>query len=345
LAADSTRSRFLLSAATLTILVVGSGFLFWTLEGSAYTLFDSIYFALITISTVGYSELPRMELLPYSRVLVMVMIVLGVSAVAFFQSSLTAVMVEGVIGKALRRRRMESRIAALRGHTIVAGCGRTGRFVVEELVGSGKPFVMIDSDAALLEQISAEFGGGLLYVVGDATDDQCLKSAGVERASGLVTALTDDPQNVFVTISTRSLNPAARIVAKVVTFGAEAKLERAGANATVSPHRIGGLRLVTELLRPHTAEFLDQMMRGTGEGQLRFDDVEVRRGTRYEGKTLRQIAIREQANVLIVAIRGSDGSFIYNPPADQPIRSGSYIVVLGTSNDVLRLREMLGDSG
>jgi voltage-gated potassium channel len=345
LADTTTRSRFLLSAGLLTLVVVGSGILFWSIEGSSYSLFDSIYFALITISTVGYSELPRMELMPLARILVMCMIVLGVAAVAFFQSSLTAVMVEGVIGRALRRRRMERKIAALNGHTIVAGCGRTGRFVVEELVSGEKPFVLIDQDQTVLEQLNVELGGRLLYVVGDATDDSCLKSAGVERANGLVTALTDDPDNVFVTISTRSLNPAIRIVSKVVTFGAEAKLERAGANATVSPHRIGGLRLVTELLRPHTAEFLDSMMRGTGEGQLRFDDVAVHKGTRYDGQTLREAAIRDKANVLVVAIRGSDGKFVYNPPAEHPIRSGSYIVVLGTRDGVVRLREMMGDSG
>jgi voltage-gated potassium channel len=341
----ATHTRFLLSAALLTIVVVGSGALFWSLEGSAYSLFDSIYFALITISTVGYSELPRMELMPLARVLVMGMIVMGVATVAFFQSSLTAVMVEGVIGKAWRRRRMERKIAALTGHTIVAGCGRTGRFVIEELLAGGKPFVVIDQDANVLEQLNSENGGRLVYMVGDATADQCLKAAGVERASGLVTALTDDPDNVFVTISTRSLNPSIRIVAKVVAFGAEAKLGRAGANATVSPHRIGGLRLVTELLRPHTAEFLDQMMRGTGEGQLRFDDVEVRKGTAYEGQTLREAAIRDKANVLVVAIRGSDGKFVYNPPAEQPIRSGSYIVVLGTQDAVSRLRHMMADPG
>jgi voltage-gated potassium channel len=340
-----TRSRFLLSLGLLTFVVLGCGLLFWALEGSAYSLFDSIYFALITISTVGYSELPRMELMPFSRVLVMVMIVAGVGTVAFFQSSLTAVMVEGVIGRAWRRRRMDRKIAELKGHTIVAGCGRTGRFVIEELIGSDTPFVVIDKDEALLEELNEELGGKLLWVVGDATDDQSLKAAGVERATGLVTALTDDPENVFVTISTRSLNPQIRIVSKVVAFGAEAKLERAGANATVSPHRIGGLRLVTELLRPHTAEFLDQMMRGTGEGQLRFDDVQVMRGTRYDGQTLREAAIRDKANVLVVAIRGADGKFSYNPPAEQRIQAGSYIVVLGTRDGVEVLREMMADLG
>lgn len=333
----------MLSAALLTSVVVGSGVMFWSLEGTEYSLFDSIYFALITISTVGYSELPRMDLMPMARVLVMFMIVMGVATVAFFQSSLTAVMVEGVIGRAWRRRVMDRKIAALNGHTIVAGCGRTGRFVIEELLSSNKPFVVVDQNEKLLAQFNEEHGGRLLYLVGDATEDQCLKAAGVERASGLVTALTDDPENVFVTISTRSLNPAIRIVSKVVAFGAEAKLERAGANATVSPHRIGGLRLVTELLRPHTAEFLDQMMRGTGEGQLRFDDVEVRKGDAYEGQTLREAAIRDKANVLVVAIRAPDGKFVYNPPAEQPIRSGSYIVVLGTLDGVRRLREMMAD--
>jgi voltage-gated potassium channel len=270
------------------------------------------------------------------------MIVAGVATVAFFQSSLTAVMIEGIIGKALRKRRMERRIAALQAHTIVAGCGRTGQFVIEELVGSEFPFVVIDSDVKSLEQLNEAHGGKMLYVVGDATDDHSLTAAGVERASGLVTALSSDPDNVFVTISARSLNPRIRIVAKALTLGVEGKLERAGANATVSPHRIGGLRLVTELIRPHTAEFLDSMMRGTGEGQLRFDDVEVLKGTRYEGHTLREAPIREQTNVLIVAIRGSDGRFIYNPPADQRIHSGSYIVVLGTRDGVRRLREMMG---
>jgi len=342
---DPTRARFILSAGLLTTLVVGSGLLFWALERSSYTLFDSIYFALITVSTVGYSELPRMDVHPSARLLVMAMIIAGVATVAFFQSSLTAVMIEGIVGKALRRRRMERGISKLAGHTIVAGCGRTGGFVIQELVANALPFVMVDRDVKLLEQVNAEHGGSLLWVVGDATDDHSLIAAGVERATGLVTALSEDPENVFVTISARSLNPRIRIVSKAVTLGVEAKLERAGANATVSPHRIGGLRLVTELLRPHTAEFLDSMMRGTGEGQLRFDDVEVQAGTKYEGKTLREAALRDAANVLVVAIRAGDGQFIYNPAAEVRIQAGTFIVVLGTRDGVVRLREMMSGVG
>jgi len=343
--AEPTRARFVFSAALLTAIVVGGGTIFWLLVGDTYSFFDSIYFALITVSTVGYSELPRMELHPIARVVVMTMIVTGVGAVAFFQSALTAVLVEGVLGRALRKRRMEKRISKLTSHTIVAGGGRTGRFVINELHVNRLPFVVVDKDPEALARLNDEYGGELIHVVGDATDDHVLSAAGVERASGLVTALAEDPENVFVTISARSLNPRIRIVAKAVTLGSEAKLARAGANATVSPHRIGALRLVTELLRPHTAEFLDSMMRGTGEEQLRFDDVKVHQGSEYEGRSLREAPIREHANVLIVAIRGPDGQFVYNPPADQRLESGSYVVVLGTREGVQRLRAMVGDPG
>jgi voltage-gated potassium channel len=331
------------SAALLTAIVVGGGTVFWFLVGDAYSYFDSIYFALITVSTVGYSELPRMELHPVARIVVMTMIVAGVGAVALFQSSLTAVLVEGVIGRAFRRRRMDKRIASLKAHTIVAGGGRTGRFVIEELIANRLPFIVVDKNEPGLARLNDELGGELLYVVGDATDDHVLIAAGIERASGLVTALAEDPENVFVTISARSLNPKVRIIAKAVNPGTEEKLVRAGASATVSPLRIGALRLVTELLRPHTAEFLDTMMRGSGEQQLRFDDVEVRKGGKYEGRSLREAPIREQANVLVVAIRGPDGHFVYNPAADQRLESGSYVVVLGTREGVTRLRQMVGD--
>ncbi|HEX4335796.1 MAG TPA: potassium channel protein [Polyangiaceae bacterium] len=343
--ADPTRARLVFSAALLTAVVVGGGTAFWLLVGETYSFFDSIYFALITVSTVGYSELPRMELHPPARIVVMTLIVAGVVAVALFQSSMTAVLVEGVIGRAFRKRRMEKRILALKSHTIVAGCGRTGRFVVQELTASRLPFVVVEKDPEMFARLNLEYNGELLHVIGDATDDHVLTAAGVERAWGLVTALAEDPENVFVTISARSLNPRVRIVAKAVTLGSEAKLMRAGANATVSPHRIGALRLVTELLRPHTAEFLDSMMRGTGEEQLRFDDVEVCKGGKFEGRSLREAPIREEANVLIVAIRGPDGRFVYNPPADSKLEQGSYVVVLGTRDGVSRLRQMVGDPG
>ena len=330
-----------MSAFLLLIIVVASGgFAVQILSEGEYTYFESVYFALITVSTVGYGELPHMETHQPSRVATMVMVIAGVVSVAFFQSTLTALLVEGAIGKALRRRRMHNKLASLEGHVIVAGLGRTGRFVVQELMATRHACVVIDMNAERLERATAEYGGRLLYVVGDATDDAVLDAAGITGAKGLVTALADDRDNLFITLSARSLNPRLRIVAQAVTLETEAKLVRAGANTTVSPHRIGGLRLVTELIRPYTAEFLDQMMRDTGEEQLRFEDVLVLPGSPFAGQTLRDAPIREEANVLVVAVRQADGVFIYNPAAKQSLDSGCALVVLGTHAGVQRLREM-----
>jgi voltage-gated potassium channel len=319
-------------------VVVSGGAVLWLIEGGRYSLFDSIYFALITIATVGYGELPEMS--RSARVVAMVLIVAGVGSIAVFHSSLTALLVEGVIGKSFRRRRMQRRIAALERHVIVAGCGRTGRFVVDDLLAGGEPFVVVDRDLALLESVNEELGGKLLYVAGDATDDHVLVQAGIGRAAGLIAALTDDRDNLFVTLSARAINPKARIVAKVVEPENEPKILKVGADRTVSPHRIGGQRLVSELVRPKATEFLDQVLRVTGKN-LRVDDVELPEASRYAGHTLREARIREHANLLVVAVRERDGAFVYNPPADYALAAGSHLIVIGEADDVAKLRSVL----
>jgi voltage-gated potassium channel len=340
--AEPTRVRVASAAILFAVLVVGGGVLLWVMTDHTYSLFESIYFALYTVATVGYGELPGMESSRPARAVAMVLMVTGVAAIAFFQSTLTTMLVEGAIGRVFRRTRMDRRIASLKNHTVVCGCGRTGKFVAEELAAAHLPFVAIDIDEGQLERLNDELGGKLLYVAGDATEDDVLMAAGIERAGGVVAAMPEDRDNLFVTVAARSFNPRARIVAKAVTIGTEAKLQRAGANATVSPHQIGGLRLVTELIRPYTAEFLDSMMRGSGEDQLRFEDVEIRGGGPYEGSRLLDAPIRSEANVLVVAIRRPDGTFVYNPSAEQTLDRGASVVVLGTAEGVRRLREMLG---
>ena len=286
-------------------------------------------------STVGYGELPNMD--HRARIVAMVLIVAGVGSIAVFHSTLTAVLVEGVIGKVFRRRSMDRKIAALERHMIVAGCGRTGRFVVEEMLEGGEPFVVVDRDAALLEHVNEELGGRLLYVVGDATDDEVLRAAGIDRAAGLVSSLTDDRDNLFVTLSARTLNPKARIVTKVLEPENEAKMLKVGADKTVSPHRIGGQRLVSELVRPKATEYLDQVLRVSGKN-LRVDDVELPEKSRLDGSTLRDARIRDHANLLVVAVREKDGSFVYNPPADYVLLAGSHLIVIGEGEAVAQLR-------
>lgn len=334
-----TRLQFFTATALLALVVISGALLLRWSSHTDYTLFESIYFALITVSTVGYGELPQMASNRAARIIAMLMIVAGVGAVAFFQATMTAVFVQGAIGKAFRRRRMDKKIAALTGHIVVAGAGRTGRFVIEELAASHRPFAVIDLDEPALMRLAEDLPVPLLYVIGNATDDDFLIAAGVERASGLVAALTEDRDNLFVTVSARSLNPGIRIASKAVSTENEAKLVRAGADATVSPHRIGGRRLVTELVRPYTAEFLDRMM--TGNEQLRFEDIEIHKGGLLDGRSLRQSRLRERGNVLVVAVRDAEGNYTYNPPADLVLKPGWHIVVLGQPEEIQTLMTKL----
>lgn len=333
--------RVLVALLVLACVTITGGVVLWFATGRVYAISDAIYFAVITVSTVGYGELPDMTAHHSARVVTSVLIVAGIGAIAFFQSTLTALLVEGAIGKAFRKRRMEKRIKALKDHFIVAGAGRTGRMVVGELITTGVEFVVIDTDEHHLHRIEHEFSVNLLYVIGDATEDHTLLEAGIERARGLVACLTDDPQNLFVTLSARSLHADARIVSKVIEPENEAKMLKAGANTTVSPNQIGGVRLASELVRPKLTRFLDETMRNQGAA-LRFDEVEMPKDSSYVNLTLAQIPIRQRTNLLVMALRSPDGALRFNPPASEAIAAGTQLIVMGGPEDIMTLREMLG---
>jgi voltage-gated potassium channel len=179
----------------------------------------------------------------------------------------------------------------------------------------------------------------MLYVVGDATDDMVLMQAGITRAKGVIAALTEDKDNLFVTLSARSLNAAARIVSKVIASDAAPKMMRAGANATVSPNMMGGRRLASELVRPTVTEFIDQMLREREE-VLRLDEVLIPDRSSFVGKSLREVPIRAETKLLVVALR-VDKKFIYNPEPGAVLEVGSVLVVLGAAANVARLRDLV----
>jgi voltage-gated potassium channel len=331
------RMFFALTVFATTVFIGGSAL--WLLGGGRYSLGNSVYFALITAASVGFAELPGMAQQPDLRVVTSLLIVAGIGTLAFFQSTLTALLVEGVIGETFRRRRMQSRIDALAGHLVVAGCGRTGRYIIEELVAIGRDFVVIDKDEDALQRMNAEMGGRLLYVVGDATDDHVLLAARLDRAEGVMAALTEDPDNLFIVMSARALNPKARIVSKVIEVENESKIRRAGADQAISLHRNGGQRMVSELVRPKVTSFLDNMLRVTKN--LRFEEVELPSGSRYCDKTLREIPIRQETQLLVVALHTPAEGYVYNPSPDHSLSAGTQLIVMGELDGVEKLRELV----
>jgi voltage-gated potassium channel len=330
-----------LRGATLFLLaVVISGTVgIHAIGGGRWTWFQALFHTLITLTTVGYGELPGMETDTVARAFSLVLVIVGAGSVVYFASIVTALFVEGELRDYFRRSRMNKVIAEMQGHVIVCGVGRTGMHIVEELTTCAQPFVAIDSDVPHLERLHRE-RPGLRYLVGDATEDEVLRTAGIERAHGLVAALSDDQANLYVTLSARSLNPSLRIIAKAVEQSAVPKLARAGADKVVSTNRIGGLRLASEMIRPNVTEFLDMMMRDP-KHVLRIEEVPVKEGTPFANKTLAEASIRKVADVLVVAVRGSDGSYRFNPGAETQLRVGSTLIFLGELDQVLKLRAAL----
>lgn len=323
-------------------LVLTMGTLAYYLLGAGrWTLFDCFYMTLITLSTVGYGEvLQGMQDMPGGRLITVALIVLGSGTLLYFVSTITALLVEGDLQGIIRRRKMDRLIEKLSGHAIVCGAGSTGRHVVHELLDSGHPCVVVDFSQAVLEEIELERKNDVLHVVGSAIDDHVLQRAGVERAAIVVAALTNDTDNLFVTISARAFNPTCKIVAKCVEPTTERKLRRAGANSVVSPNYIGGMRMASEVLRPNAVAFLDRMMRDQGDKKVRIEELVIAESSSLVGRKISETTLRNEG-ALVIALRKPDGDFIYNPPGSEVLQPNAALVVLADVADVVRLRDAM----
>jgi len=328
--------------ALVVLAVVGSAGFFFLGHGR-WGLGDCVYMAVVTISTVGFAELPKMGEVHGARAMTVGIIVSGIGVLAYFQANLTALLVEGAIGQALRRNRMRKSIIALRGHVVVAGAGATGKHVIEELISTQTSFVVIERNQEHGERLSEELmDGKMLLVYGDATMDHVLIEAGVDRARGVVAALTQDKDNLFVTLSARSLNSAARIVAKVVEDETVPKMMKAGASAVVNPTMIGGRRMASELIRPQVTEFLDIMLRDKDKN-LRLEEIGISDTSAFAGVALKDTPIRRETKVLVVAVRAADRSFNYNPDPELVLERGTTLIVMGETDSIVKLRRLAAE--
>jgi voltage-gated potassium channel len=332
--------RLLGSVVVLGAVILGGAVLLHVMSGGKWSFAEALYLAENAASTTGFRELDRMHEVRYARVATGLLIIAGLGATAYFQSNLTAFLVQGVFVERWRSRRMKKQIEELSNHVVIAGAGSTGVHAIEEMWATRTPFVVIDTNHRRMDHISQEIcEGKMLFVVGDATEDAVLMSAGITRAKAVIAALTEDKDNLFVTLSARSLNPGARIVAKVIAADAAPKMMRAGANATVSPNMIGGRRMASEIVRPTVIQFIDQMLHDQKE-DLTLEEVVIPRGSRLVGKTLFDAPIQTETNLLVVALRVA-GKFLYNPDPSTVLDAECVLVVIGPSQNVARLRELV----
>jgi voltage-gated potassium channel len=335
--------RIKVATVLLLLTVVSGTAVIHTMGGGRWTWFQSLFHVVITLSTVGFGELPGMEAMNRARAFTMLLIVTGTGSVVYFASVVTALVVEGELRDLFQRNRMRKAIDRMSGHVIVCGAGRTGSQVINELRLTQTPFVAVDVSEESLRALHREHPE-MLYFVGDAAEDATLQAAGIERALGLVAALSSDPENLYITLSARGLNPSLRIIAKAIESGAEPKLRKAGADKVVSTNRIGGMRLASEMIRPNVTEFLDIMLRDP-KHVLRIEEATVTPGSEVANRTLGQAALRKICDVLVVAVRAEDGTYRFNPGAEELLTPGSTLIVLGERGEVAKLRAAVHPAG
>jgi len=323
----------------LSLLIVGifaggtAGYMY--VEG--WNFLDSFWMVSITLTTVGYGEVHPLS--PHGRIFTLILLFLGMGVIVSGALMVTAFVVEGELNELLRRRKMKNSIGKMKNHTIVCGAGRTGRHVIDEMKKMKVPFVVIEGNHDCAEKLRKE---GMGVVEGDATHEDSLAEAGIDRAGRLVSCLNDDKDNLFVVICARSANPRVRIVARYIDDKSAEKFRKAGADAVVSPNAIGGLRMASVALRPAVVSFLDKMMRSK-DGSLRIEQATIHEGSKLAGHSLKDAGISEQTGVLVTALVRGDEDFEFNPASSTKLMPGVTILVMGDIKGVSKLKELAGD--
>jgi voltage-gated potassium channel len=330
------RRLSMVCAAIFMVVMVGSSG-YYIIYGGKFRFVDCMFMTVISLTSVGYGEvLPVSGNLP-AEIYTMVLISLGMGVILYGISTLTALIIEGELSGILRKNKMQKRISKLTGHYIVCGGGETGQPLVVELIRNREQVVLVEFDSEKIQQCSDI--EGLLYVEGDATEEEHLISAGIQNAKGIVSCLSSDKDNLYITMTARMLNPALRIVTRNINPRHTAKLRKAGADSVVSPNSIGALRMASEMIRPAAVDFLDSMLRSQ-KGHLRIHQLSVSTAAAVIGATIDETGLKSRYNLLILGLKTPGLEMAFNPPPDTKLKDGMTLVVMGDVDDIAQARSV-----
>jgi voltage-gated potassium channel len=296
-----------------------------------FGLVDALYQTVTTVSTVGFREVQPLET-SGEKLFTIAVIVAGVGTALYTFSALLESLVEGEVAELLGRRRMDRSIAKMADHLIVCGFGRVGREVARNAVERGAAVVVVDLDPDRCRSVE-----GCAVVQGDATDEHILHAAGIDRARALIAALNADADNLYVTLTARSLNPDLFIISRARTEASEPKMRQAGANRVVNPQRLGGARMVAFALEPAVTEFFDVIMHERSL-DYRLAEVGVPNASPLAGHTIRDTHIRDRTGALVLGLRKRSGKIDPNPGPETTIDAGDVVIAIGTVDQLAALR-------
>jgi voltage-gated potassium channel len=328
--------RTLLPATVLLLLITALGVIgYMVIE--PWPLLDAAYMVVITLFTIGFREVRPLS--PVGRVFTMALAIMGVGTAVYAAGRAVELIVEGEMSGYRHRRRMAKKVTEMKNHYIICGFGRVGHQVAEALKASKARFLVVDTKPETALELEPL---GVPSIAGDATSNDALVAAGIERAKALIACSDSDVANVYITLSARSLNPNIYIVARAGLRDTEKKLLIAGANRVISPYFMAGMRMAALATRPVITDFLDLVSHG---GQLEFNlhEISISGSCPLAGRTIKEANIREQSGAVVLAIRRADGTFDLQPRASSLIQKQDVLVVIGTDQQISALLEMVGE--
>ncbi|MEW6103017.1 MAG: potassium channel protein [bacterium] len=305
-----------------------------------WSILDSLYMTVITIATVGFGEIHPLS--QGGRIFCILLIIGGAGILLSTISTMTAFFVEGELTDIIRRKKMERIIGKIENHYILCGLGRVGRPIAIEFSKTKKAFLAIEKKKERIEE-AISLIPNLVFIHGDATHNVVLKSARIERAIGLITALPTDQENLFVVLTASGLNPHLRIISRADDPESEEKLRRAGANEVIFPHMIGGLRMASCMLRPTVVNFLDKMLR-QDDIALRVEEMVIKKTSHFIGKALSSLREkRQELMIRVLAIKERDSNaYHYNPDENRIIKEGDVLIIFGDIDKIAIFEKFVG---
>ncbi|PMP98128.1 MAG: potassium channel protein [Thermodesulfobacterium geofontis] len=295
-------------------------------------ILNALYMTVITVATVGFKEVK--DLSKAGKIFTILLIFSGFGVFAYAMTIGAKILIEGEIREVFKKRKMKKEIDALKNHYIICGYGRMGKILSKEFKANKVNFVVIEK---FEENVKDE--EGILYLIGDATKDEILKEAGIERAKGIISLLPSDAENLYVVISARFLNPKIYIVARATDEEAKNKLKMAGANKAICPYHIGGLRIANTVLRPNVVDFLEFATRSEFT-EIQIEEISISKNSKLVGKTLKDAQIGREFGIIVIGIKRADGKIEFNPSADTVIEVDDILIVIGKAQNLFEFSQV-----
>jgi voltage-gated potassium channel len=325
--------KILLWSASLAALLVLGSLGYVVIEG--WSFFDGLFMTVTTLTTVGYGEVHPQSMA--GRAYTMVLILTGVGVMLYIIGALARVVVEGEIQEALGKRKVRRKVHKIKDHYIICGFGRLGGIIARQLSHARIPLVVIENNPELIPVLESQ---GYPFVAGDATREEVLLEAGIERAKGLVAVVHSDAGNVYITLTARSLNPKLYIVARGEDPASHQKLLRAGADKVESPYEMGGRKMAQTILRPTVVTFMDLAMQDGVEWSM--EEIAVSERSPLAGVPLIDTGIRKDLDLIAVAVKRADGTLLFNPTPHTTLQGGDTLIAVGMRHNLEKLEDMMG---